>query len=98
MEQAKHLGEIIDFVEARIVLNYQVESPPQRMKLRWGIYPPVPDGGWGELIDADQNPQEFDMMMFVDNKEDFIFFSPEEPEFFWHRKPKVVEPINVITR
>ena len=37
------------------------------------------------------------MMMFVDNKEDFVFFSPEEPEFFWHRKPKEVRPINVIT-
>ena len=97
MEQAKHLDEFLDFVEARILLHYEVESPPEKMKLRWGIYPPVPPGGWGELVDADQNPQEFDMMMFVDNKEDFIFFSPEEPELFWQRRPKEVKNINVIT-
>ena len=97
MPEAKHLNETIDFVEARIVLNYQAEAPPQKMKLRWSIYPPVPEGGWGDLVDEDQNPQEFDNMMFIDNKEDFVFFSPEEPEFYWHRKPDKVEPINVIT-
>ncbi|MFT5106966.1 MAG: hypothetical protein ACI9UA_002593, partial [Pseudoalteromonas tetraodonis] len=96
MEQARHLGEIIDFVEARVLLHYQAEAPPQKMKLRWSIYPPIPEGGWGVLVDEDQDPQEFDNMMFVDNKEDFVFFSPQEPEFYWHRKPAKVEPINVI--
>ncbi len=36
-------------------------------------------------------------MMFIDGKEDFVFFSPAEPEFYWHRKPEKVERINVIT-
>lgn len=97
MEQAKHLGEIIDFVEARIVLHYEAANPPERINFRWGIYPPEPAGGWGDLVDADQNPQEFDMLMFVDKKEDFILFSPQEPEFLWNRKPKEVTSLNVMT-
>ena len=96
MKQAKHLGEIIDFVVARIVLHYPSEQPPQKVRFRWGIYPPVPEGGWGEMVDADQDPQEFDLMMFVDNKEDFVFFSPAEPEFLWHRKPGEVPLLDML--
>ena len=98
MEQAPHLGKIINLVQARITLHYQVDSPPQKIKFRWTIFPPIPEEGWGPEVEADptHDPQEFDLMMFVDGKEDYVYFSPKEPEFFWHRRPVEVEKLNVI--
>ena len=36
------------------------------------------------------------MMIFVDKKEDYVIFSPEEPEFLWVRSPAEVTRLNVI--
>ena len=95
MEGAKHLGEVLDFVEARTKLVYQCESPPEKVLFTWGVFVNEPEGGWETLPQADHDPQEIDLIIFVDGKEDYAYFSPREPEFLWHRRKKEVKNLTI---
>jgi len=98
MKGAKHLTETIDFVHARVLLHYNCDAPPEKVKFTWGVFVNEPEGGWDTLPKTDHDPQEIDIFVFVDGKEDYLYFSPLEPVFMWHRKKEGVEKLNVISK
>jgi hypothetical protein len=84
MEQAFHFGALTDFTMAQIKFHYPVKALPKNIKMRWGVFVKEPDFGWEGLIDPDQDPQELDLIIIMNGKEEYAKFSPTEPEVLWH--------------
>ena len=94
-KQAIHLAETRDFVNARMILHFPVKHRPKEIDMRWGFWVKEPPYGWLAVADADQEPRELDLMMFVYGVEDWAYFSPSEPQFVWHAQPKGPQLLSV---
>ncbi len=89
MEQAFHLGELTDFVMARMKWHYPVKAKPEQISMTWGVWLQEPDYGFEGLVDPDQDPKELDLIITVYGKQEYARFAPSEPEFVWHAKVDV---------
>jgi len=85
MEQAFHFGALTDFAMAQMKFHYPVKAAPKNIRMRWGVFVQEPEFGWEGLVDPDQDPQELDLIIIMNGKEEYAKFSPTEPEFIWHQ-------------
>lgn len=68
--------------KTRLTLRYPCKTPPERVAIVWGVYPPnetLPEeGGVRPAI-------EIMSRLTADGRERIVRFSKDEPEFTWHR-------------
>lgn len=67
-------------IKVRLVLTYSAKSPPQRVKMVWGTYPPDlvlagPDGA---------PPIQINAQLTAGGIDSIVEFRKHEPEFTWH--------------
>jgi hypothetical protein len=94
LEAAPHQGDILDFINTRVVLRYPVKTEPARIDMTWAIFAEEPPG-------VDPNEHSVNELLEVSpysllgGKESFVLFTPAEPQFVWHR-PNALPPMPVI--
>ncbi|MGK0188793.1 MAG: hypothetical protein ACI9R3_004607 [Verrucomicrobiales bacterium] len=97
-ETAAHLMTEMDIVYVGLKLEYSLKRPPKRIGMKWGFFaqpeegeesfPGAPDDPAVVGDGLAHNPQEVvaDFIIHGDPDEyDLVYFSPEEPEYIWHR-------------
>ncbi|NRA97284.1 MAG: hypothetical protein HRU14_13860 [Planctomycetes bacterium] len=67
--------------KVRLTLTYAALSPPERVNLVWGPFPP--DYALG--FENDAPPMEVAAVLLAQGEEEVIIFLKEEPEYTWHR-------------
>ncbi len=74
-------------VGVRLVLEYPVKTPPRKVSMVWGSYPPNPLAA----IDEEPPPLEITARLDVGGRDTIITFRAEEPEYTWHGTTALVE-------
>jgi hypothetical protein len=90
-EEAPHQDDTLDFVGARVVLRYPIKAPPGRIDMTWDVFAEKPPGA--ETLDHSVDELlAVSPYTVIEEKKDFVIFSPAEPQFVWHR-PAELPPI-----
>ncbi len=63
-----------------LLLDYPAKSPPQRVRLVWGAFPP--DASW--MGEGEAPPQLIRARLAAGGATELITFSADEPEHVWH--------------
>ena len=93
---ADHLMKPLDIVYAGVKLDYSLKRPPKKIAMKWGFYaqPHEEDGQFPPSMDdpnvvgAPHDPRNIDADFIIHGDPDdydIAYFSPDEPEFIWHR-------------
>jgi hypothetical protein len=84
VEEGIYVNTPTNYIRVEFSAAYAINMPPRQISLVWQLYPFAPPEGWGDLVDADQDPSEIIQTLTTEGEVDFVFFSPDEPEFVWH--------------
>lgn len=79
-----HLGEVRDYVHAKMRIRYPFEGEPKKVSCVWGIFVPEPEFGWEQIWDGQGHPQDLPLVFVHGRTPIPVTFSPDEPEYIWH--------------
>eukprot|EP00752_Nemacystus_decipiens_P016935 g15163.t1 len=88
------LAQVLEQGTLRFIARYETKSAPGRVSLNWSIYSNLYD-------EADEPIYEDEYLLVaallaVDQREEFVFLMPMEPEYTWHAEKAAALPAELL--
>ena len=90
-----HLAQVLEQGTLRFVARYETKGAPGRVSLNWSVYSNL-------YNEADEPIYEDELLMVAallvaDQREEFVFLMPMEPEYTWHSAESAALPDDLLT-